>query len=96
MTIGYDDLCVIDVADESKRLVSKSTLIVRVDIQASSENTGTIYIGGSQVSSFAGLFKGTALAPNDIKTLHNVDLHEWWAVGATLNDYIYWGAEIEE
>lgn len=95
MIKAIDDFCKIDTTDEPKRLVAVSTIVKHADITAAATNGGTVYIGGPTVSSYADDLKGTPLATDDIRTLTNTDLYDWWIVG-TAGDYVFWGGEIEQ
>lgn len=63
-------------------LTSSNTPCKRVELQAKTGNTGTIYIGASDVSST----KGIQLAKGQIYTLHIEDLIQLWIDASNAND----------
>ncbi len=89
----WDASCSIETADRPIRLISNSYFLDRVDIRAASDNSGDVWVGGSAISSVAGQLLGHRLQANDVLTLENVDLSDWFVVGGTPGDYVYWGGE---
>lgn len=80
----------IKVANEPVRLVNVSTLIEKKDFHAASTNAGDIFIGGEFISSYENSNIGDRLESADIYTLENVNLMDYWIVGANVGDYIHW------
>lgn len=77
------------------RLVTVSTIVVRIDIQADATNTGALHIGGDTVSAVVGDLRGRRLEPGDIVTFENIDLYDWWFDAEIANNKGHWGGDQE-
>jgi allophanate hydrolase subunit 2 len=96
MIIPVDGNRKIEVAGQPVRLVDRPTPVDRVDLRAAGGNTTDIFLGGRHIKSTIGDLRGHRLQTDDVLTLENTDLYEWWVVGETKGDYPYWGGERDE
>lgn len=75
------------------RLVSVPTPLIRIDIEASHENLGNIFIGGPDVSAVTSDLRGRRLEPGDTVSFDQIDLSDWWIDAELANEYVHWGGE---
>lgn len=86
----YDGSATLAAAGTRQRLVSTRTPAAWITFQPGSSNSGSIYIGGSTVSSTSGLsmLVGDSVVSWPVADINMYDLHEIWFDGSSTNDTV--------
>lgn len=95
MIVPVDGRQSVIVADVPTQMSSSSIPVSRCNVNARTNNTGDVFIGGSLVRSESGFESGDRLRPGETRTLIDTDLSLWWIVGGTAGDGVFWGGERE-
>jgi len=85
-----------DVAGRGERLLDERLRVIRVQITASFDNTGRVYVGGQNVMGLSGLETGYVLRAGEDLRLEGVDLADVWIDAPTAGDSVTWGAEVDD
>ncbi len=78
----------VQTAGKPQRLAPEPTPVGEVLLEAASDNSGVICVGGSNVQALLTGYNSPELGATDNLTLHNVDLYEWWVDARNANDAV--------